>query len=90
MYETVTVCENVINYWEDRKLLYPDLYATFLSLACNPGSSAASERCFSESNIVISPKRSLIDPKKVNMTLVLNSHLKIKKPTLQEIDEILK
>lgn len=82
-------CDDLMSYWNSRKTSFPKLYTVYSYLASIPGTSAASERSFSEANVIISSKRTMIDPKKVNMLLVLNSHLKIINHKLEKTNEIL-
>lgn len=79
-----------MSYWENKKAIFPKLYLVFEYLASIPATSAASERSFSEANIIINEKRTSIEPAKVNKIIVLNSHFKINNISLDEVNEISK
>lgn len=71
--------DNLLDWWNQHKEIYPQLYRYFLQFAAVPATSASAERIFSDAGNIITNKRSRLSPKNVNQLAFMhrnhrNSH----------------
>nr|XP_018912764.1 PREDICTED: uncharacterized protein LOC109041058 [Bemisia tabaci] len=65
---------NPFKEWEQKlKMKYPDLYPLMRKYATVQGSSAAAEREFSAAGLIVNPKRTRINPRKLPKLLFMYS-----------------
>lgn len=62
-----------LQFWNDKKCLYPGLSEIAHKYLCIPASSVPSERLFSKAGILCNDRRNRLAPKKVDQILFLNS-----------------
>lgn len=72
---TVAKVDNILEWWENHKALYPSLYKYFLSFAAVPITSASAERLFSTAHNIITDKRNRLSTDIVEMLLFLNKNV---------------
>lgn len=66
--------QNPIEFWEQRKHIFPTLYRIAFKYLCIPASSVPSERLFSKAGLVTNQRRNRLKPKKLDQILFLNSY----------------
>ena len=66
---------NPLVWWKANQGRYPHLSKLAKQLLCIPGTSVPSERVFSVSGTITSPKRNCIKPENVDMLIFLNKNL---------------
>lgn len=62
-----------LQFWNDKKCLFPQLSEIALKYLCIPASSVPSERLFSKAGILCNDRRNRLAPKKIDQILFLNS-----------------
>lgn len=62
-----------LQFWNDKKCLFPQLSEIAQKYLCIPASSVPSERIFSKAGILCNDRRNRLAPKKINQILFLNS-----------------
>ncbi|CAG9788197.1 unnamed protein product [Diatraea saccharalis] len=62
-----------LQFWNDKKCLFPRLSKIAQKYLCIPASSVPSERLFSKAGILCNDRRNRLAPKKVDQILFLNS-----------------
>lgn len=67
--------EDPLQWWEERKLLYPRLYKLMRRRLCIVATSVPCECIFSHAGEVITEKRSRLKPEKASQVLFLNHNL---------------
>lgn len=65
-----------LQWWKERRLLYPHLYTLMKRRLCVPATSVPCERVFSKAGMIVSAKRSSLKPSKASQVIFLNSNLK--------------
>ncbi|XP_057681081.1 E3 SUMO-protein ligase ZBED1-like [Corythoichthys intestinalis] len=65
---------NPLDYWEQHKHIYPNLYKLAITLLCTPASSVPCERVFSKAGEILSKKRNRLKPKTLEMLIFLNKN----------------
>ncbi len=65
--------ENPLLFWKEREILLPNLSKLAKKIFCIPASSAAVERAFSSAGVVISQRRTNINPSMVNDIILVRS-----------------
>lgn len=55
--------KNPLEWWKEKKKMYPNLWQLARLYLAIPATSAASERAFSSTSLIINPKRNRLDPK---------------------------
>ncbi len=65
-----------LQWWKAEENRYPILATLARKYLCIPASSAASERLFSASGLVVTPRRAALKPHKVNMLGFLSRNLR--------------
>lgn len=65
---------NVFDWWMERKSIYPNLCKLALKIHSIPASSLQSERTFSKSGLIISDRRTNLDPETVEDLVTLNKN----------------
>lgn len=66
--------QNPLQFWEQRKHIFPTLYRIAFKYLCIPASSVPSERLFSKAGLVTNQRRNRLKPKKLDQILFLNSY----------------
>ena len=69
-------------YWKAHQNQFPAITKVSIKYLCPPSSSAVSEREFSMSGLIMTPKRNRLLPKKLEIQSKIN---RIQKPTLSSI-----
>ncbi|XP_046686986.1 E3 SUMO-protein ligase ZBED1-like [Homalodisca vitripennis] len=64
---------NPLQFWEERKHIFPSLYKLAQMYLCIPATSVPSERLFSKAGMVANERRNRLLPKKLDSILFLNS-----------------
>ncbi|XP_046685293.1 E3 SUMO-protein ligase ZBED1-like [Homalodisca vitripennis] len=64
---------NPLQFWEERKHIFPSLYKLAQMYLCIPATSVSSERLFSKAGMVANERRNRLLPKKLDSILFLNS-----------------
>lgn len=67
-------CKNLLSWWKLHAGSFPKLARLGKEVFCIPASSAASERNFSRAGLIVSEKRSSIDPDRVNDILIIHNN----------------
>lgn len=67
---------NILDWWYERRHIFPKLSKLALELHSIPASSLQSERHFSRCGITINDKRSRMDPNTLEDLMILNKHHK--------------
>ncbi|CAK1547961.1 unnamed protein product [Leptosia nina] len=62
-----------LQFWNDKKYLFPQLSEIAQKYLCIPASSVPSERLFSKAGILCNDRRNRLAPKKIDQILFLNS-----------------
>ncbi|KAH9641461.1 hypothetical protein HF086_006077 [Spodoptera exigua] len=65
---------DVLQYWRDKKTCMPSLYALARSILNIPATSTPSERVFSTAGLVITAKRSRLNPIRVNRIVFIHDN----------------
>lgn len=65
---------NVLEWWDTHKQLYPRLYSYFMTFAAVPVSSASAERIFSNAHCLITEKRTRLTPQNIDMLVFLHKN----------------
>ena len=74
---------DILQYWHANEKQFPSLAKVVKKYMCIQASSSSSERTFSASGNIVTPKRNKLDPKNVNLLVYLKENLgKIKIPKL--------
>lgn len=71
----INIKDDVIQWWVDRKLVFPKLSKLALKFLIIPATSSESERIFSTAGLILNNKRSSLTSTHVSMILFLNKHL---------------
>ncbi|XP_026470000.1 zinc finger BED domain-containing protein 4-like [Ctenocephalides felis] len=66
--------QDPVQFWEERKNIYPALYKMAKKYLCIPASSVPSERLFSKAGMLTNQRRNRLQPNKLNQLLFLNSY----------------
>lgn len=69
---------NVFDWWMERKSMFPNLYKIAMKMHSIPASSMQSERTFSRSGMVVSNRRTNLDPHTVESLIMLNKNFDFK------------
>ncbi|XP_044766203.1 E3 SUMO-protein ligase ZBED1-like [Coccinella septempunctata] len=64
--------DDPLQWWHERKLLYPNLYILMKRRLCVPATSVPCERVFTKAGQVLNTKRSSLKPEKASQILFLN------------------
>ena len=72
--EPVSSGEHVLSWWKKNEKQLPLLAQIAKQVLCTPATSTPSERSFSKAGNLISVKRALLKPAKVDMILFLNKN----------------
>lgn len=64
-----------LTWWRDRALTYPKLSMLMAKKLCVVATSVPSERIFSKTGLIISDRRSRLNPAKVRALVFLNANL---------------
>ncbi|XP_055919485.1 E3 SUMO-protein ligase ZBED1-like [Eupeodes corollae] len=70
--------KNPLEFWEEKRSLFPSLYKLAHKYLCIPATSVPSERLFSKAGLLCNERRNRLAPKKVDQILFLNSAKKSK------------
>lgn len=62
-------------WWYNNRFEFPNLFQIFLRHSCIPATSAPSERCFSQSGLIVTNLRSTILPSNVNDIIIARNKL---------------
>mgnify|MGYP002379593554 CR=1 FL=1 len=73
----------VLQYWEKYKTHFPNVHAVARKVLSIPASNTEVERLFSNSKMVMTDKRTRLDPEKLNKMLFLRKNLH----SLKQLDE---
>lgn len=65
---------NCLAWWNDHKVMFPNLYKDSFKIFCKPATSAASERAFSDARNLITDKRSAISVNSENINKIMFLH----------------
>ncbi|XP_052753998.1 E3 SUMO-protein ligase ZBED1-like [Galleria mellonella] len=68
-----------LQFWEERKHIFPSLYRMACKYLCIPATSVPSERLFSKAGLLTNQRRNRLLPKKLDQILFLNSVCREKK-----------
>lgn len=68
---------NPLEFWEEKKHLFPLLYKMACKYLCIPATSVPSERLFSKAGLLCNMRWNRLAPKKVDLILFLNSYRKL-------------
>ena len=74
--EQVSSNTDVLSWWKPYAPKLPLMASVVKQILCVPATSTPSERAFSKAVNLITAKRALLKPQKVDMLLFLNKHLK--------------
>lgn len=66
-------CKDLLQWWKTHSTSLPKLSAIAKKVLCIPASSAASERNFSRAGLIVTDRRSHIDPDHVNNLLMIRN-----------------
>ncbi|XP_026465962.1 zinc finger BED domain-containing protein 1-like [Ctenocephalides felis] len=66
--------QDPVQFWEERKNIYPALYKMAKKYLCIPATSVPSERLFSKAGMLTNQRRNRLQPNKLNQLLFLNSY----------------
>ena len=72
---TVKTCFDVLNWWREHENQLPILASIVRKYMCIQASSSSSERTFSSSGNIVTPRRNKLDPENVNMLVYLKENL---------------
>lgn len=75
---------DVLQYWRDKKTCMPSLYALARSILNIPATSTPSERVFSTAGLVITAKRSRLNPIRVNRIVFIHDNYVFCKESLNK------
>lgn len=67
---------NLLEWWNLHKDVYPQLYKYFMEFAAIPATSASAERIFSSAGNIITQRRNRLTPQNVNQLLFLHKNKK--------------
>lgn len=73
----ITVKENSIDWWLNRRNMFPRLANLALKYLIIPATATSSERIFSESGYILNKKRSLLSSDHRDMIIFLNNNFKL-------------
>lgn len=65
---------DILKWWSDHKVIFPNLFNIFLRYACIPATSASSERVSSITGLLISERRSKLLPDTVNNIILARNN----------------
>lgn len=63
-----------LKWWNDRRMMYPQLFKVMLLRLCVPATSVPCERTFSKAGYTITDRRSRLTVKNTEMLMFLNSN----------------
>lgn len=64
-----------LEWWRERKCLYPRVFQYVLKRLCIPATSVPCERIFSAAGLIVNDRRSLLKPEKVSKLVFLHHNL---------------
>ena len=67
-------CKDILLWWKTQSTFLPKLSIIAKQVLCIPASSATSERNFSRAGLIVTDRRSCIDPDHVNNLLFINNN----------------
>ena len=74
---------DILQFWHAHEKQFPSLAKVVKKYMCIQASSSSSERTFSASGNIVTPKRNKLDPENVNLLVYLKENLgKVKIPKL--------
>ncbi len=74
----VDMSTNIFEWWHQRKSVYPRLHSLMVKYLIIPATSAASERFFSSTGLILEDRRSRLSDENVNMLIFLFKNFKNK------------
>ena len=74
--DCVDLDENVLKWWQVNESKFPLMAKVAKEMFCISATSTPSERAFSKAGNLLSNKRALLKPHKVDMILFLNKNVK--------------
>ncbi|XP_045770021.1 zinc finger BED domain-containing protein 4-like [Maniola jurtina] len=74
---------DVLQYWKDRKTSMPSLYTLARSILNIPATSTPSERVFSTAGLVITAKRSRLNPLRLNRIIFVHDNYRFCKESIK-------
>lgn len=72
--ESVPSDVKVLHWWKEHEKQLPLMAGVAKQILCTPATSTPSERAFSKAGSLITAKRSMLKPSKVDMMLFLNKN----------------
>jgi len=65
---------DILPWWKEKASMFPLLARLARMILCIPATSASSERTFSRAGLIVTEKRTRLDPKRVNDLLVIHNY----------------